>query len=52
MLKLVHQFVTAWRDREWFGPTREVSPTQERELRASARRERQRLENRLHRTEV
>jgi len=47
MLQLIGKFVAAWRGR--FGPKREASPSRERELRAAARRERQRRENRLSR---
>jgi len=49
MLRLFQRLFAAWRSREWFG--RQPSPTRHTELQAAARRERQRLENRLHATE-
>ena len=51
MLRLLQRLFAAWRSREWFGPKRQPSPTRDTELQAAARRERQRLENRLHATE-
>ena len=50
MRRLIQRLATAWRSsHELFSPKREPSPTREMELRAAARREQQRRENRLQR---
>ena len=50
MRTLVQPVAAAWRSfRAWTSATRDVSPTQDLELRAAARRERQRLETELYR---
>ena len=50
MRKLVQPVAAAWRSfRAGTSATRDVSPTQDLELRAAARRERQRLETGLYR---
>ena len=50
MRKLVQPVAAAWRSiRTWTSVTRDVSPTHDLELRAAARRERQRLETELYR---
>ena len=50
MRKLVQPVAAAWRSiRTWASATRDLSPTHDLELRAAARRERQRLETELYR---
>ena len=50
MHRLMQPITVAWRSfREWTSAKREVSPTLDLELRAAARRERQRFEADLYR---
>jgi hypothetical protein len=50
MRKLIQPIAAAWCSlRAWTSATREASPTQDLELRAAARWERQRLETELYR---
>ena len=50
MHRLIQPITVAWRSfREWTSAKRDVSPTLDLELRAAARRERQRLETELYR---